>query len=897
MPLKRKQTKLPTGLSIARAALEGASREGLVKQALEALVGGGGADRLGIWLRVASVGSEAAGQMAFHGATLAPQRTMTPGDWCGLPADAPVPWNQLSAGKTVRQRLPASSLPPALASFTRLNALLWVPIYRPGCLLGVVLGGARKTDAVLPQEQMESVAAEISLALVLDREQEKSRNLMMDVKFCGEVLSRLAGGETSGTLSRIVESCTASVAAGGLGAQFAAVARAGPSLGHSHEAADTFDFAWKSGPPEWLDYLESDDLAALGRRALRSGYAAGTEAPSRRTNEKTGDRVLAVPLNARGTTQGLMIVGFGGAETSLAVLERLELRAPCASAALAFRLNNGEGERRVARATEVEPSGIAHRPTEHRLSAEFLTLSESLGDGVVLFDAQNRIRAINSRFAELSGLTLEAVKKFADFEELVAVLSARAAEPEVFATRWRELAASPGSGLREEVHLATPVSRLLERTAHAVTDAGGEQTGRIELYRDVTEQNAVRSRLLHMEKLAALGELVSGVAHELSNPLTSIVGYAQRLLVRQREVKHREEIRRIFAEAERASAILRQMLLTAREMPLERSRISINDVVRRTVELQRFALAAEGIGVELDLDPLGSTVTADAGRLQQVLLNLLGNARQALENRKRDAMIRVTTKHRDGGKRARIEISDNGPGIPKEILSRIFDPFFTTKPAGAGTGLGLAIVRGIVREHGGEVHVSSSQGAGAIFTIDLPTSSQDEARRATSGPTIFDFERGTVPARNFATLRHVGVGTRTVLVVEDEPTVAQLIADVLHDEGFRVDTASNAREARRRAATEEFDLVICDMKMPDFDGAQFYQALERAKNPLRHKFLFVTGDVLAGHTRKFLDESGILYLAKPFRVEELMEKVGQVLDGGADFVEVHGRKQLSRGSL
>ena len=774
MPLKRKRTKLPTGLSIARAALEGASREGLVKQALEALVGGVAADRFGIWLRVASAGSEAGGQMAFHGATLAPQRTMTPGDWCGLPADTPLPWNQLSTGKTVRQRLPASSLPPALASFAQLNALLWVPIYRPGCLLGVVLGGARKTDAVLPQEHMESVAAEISLALALYREQEKCRNLMMDVKFCGEVLSRLGGGETSGTLSRIVESCTASVAAGGLGAQFAAIARAGSSLGHSHEAGNTFDFAWKSGPPEWLDYLESDDLAALGRRALRSGYAAGTEPPSRRTNEKTVDRVLAIPLNMHWITQGLMIAGFGGAETSLAVLERAELRAACASAALAFLQSGEQEEQPAAPATEAGPPGIA-QPTEH----------------------------------------------------------------------------SPSS--------------------------------------------ALRSRLLHMEKLAALGELVSGIAHELSNPLTSILGYAQRLLVRQDEMKHREEIRRIFAEAERASAILRQMLLTARETPLERNLISINDVVRRTVELQRFAMASEGIGLELNLDPVASTVSADAGQLQQVLLNLLGNARQALENRKHDGMIRVRTERLEAGRRARIEISDNGPGIPVDILSRIFDAFFTTKPAGAGTGLGLAIVRGIVREHGGEVHVSSSPGAGAIFTIDMPTSSQNEAQRATSGPAIFDFEKETVPAHNFATLRHVGVGTRTVLVIEDEPTVAQLIADVLHDEGFRVDTVSNGREARRRAATEEFDLVICDMKMPDFDGAQFYQALERAKNPLRHKFLFVTGDVLAGHTRKFLDESGIPYLAKPFRVEELLEKVGQVLDGGADFVELHGRNAAIKG--
>ena len=485
-------------------------------------------------------------------------------------------------------------------------------------------------------------------------------------------------------------------------------------------------------------------------------------------------------------------------------------------------------------------------------------------------------------------------KNLADFDELVAILSPRAADPATFAAAWRELADRPGSGRREELHLAAPVSRTLERAVHVVRDAGGKPTGRIELYRDVTAQNALRSRVLRLEKLAALGELASGVAHELSNPLTSIVGYAQRLLVRHDGLKQREEIRRIFTEAERASSILRRMLLTARETPPERSLISINELVRRTVELQRFALAAQGISIELDLDPLVSAIYGDAGQLQQVLLNLLGNARQALERYKANGRILVRTARIDAEKRARIEISDNGPGIAEEILSRVFDPFFTTKPAGAGTGLGLAIVLGIVREHGGEVHVESSPGNGATFMIDLPASAGNQAGEGTPASTLFDSEKAAPPARNFAAPRHAGVFTRTVLVVEDEPTVAQLIADVLHDEGFRVDTALNGREARRRAAAEEFDLIICDMRMPDFDGAHFYQALERAKSPLRQKFLFVTGDVLAEHTRKFLEQSRIPYVAKPFRVEELTEKVNQVL-GGRDLVETSGRDAASKG--
>ena len=412
-------------------------------------------------------------------------------------------------------------------------------------------------------------------------------------------------------------------------------------------------------------------------------------------------------------------------------------------------------------------------------------------------------------------------------------------------------------------------------------------------------QTAVHGRSAHREKLAALGELVSGVAHELSNPLTSIVGYAQRLLVRHDDLQHREEIRRIFIEAERASAILRQMLLTARETSRDGSRISLNDVVQRTVELQRLVFAAHKIAIELDLDRNAPPVLGDAGQLQQVLTNLLANARQALEHQESGGVIRVRTAATEAPSGVRLEVSDNGPGIPSHLVPRIFDPFFTTKPAGAGTGLGLSIVTAIVREHRGQVRVYNSPGGGATFTIDLPAAdTRREAEIEGSGFSTAELPKRTVRARSSLRARTPAPSRNrvpTVLVVEDEPTVAQLIADVLRDEGFRVDSVLNGRDARRRVAVEEFDLVICDMKMPDFDGAQFYQALVRAKNPLHHRFLFVTGDVLAARTREFLERSRIPYVAKPFRVEELTEKVSQVLGEESGSLEPHEKNAAIKG--
>jgi len=398
--------------------------------------------------------------------------------------------------------------------------------------------------------------------------------------------------------------------------------------------------------------------------------------------------------------------------------------------------------------------------------------------------------------------------------------------------------------------------------------------GRIELYRDLTAQRVFQAQLLQTEKLAALGQMVTGVAHELSNPLTSILGYAQRLLLRNDAGRNFEELRKIFSEAERAGAILRRMLLASRETSPERRPVSLNQLVQRTIELQRFSLAAERIHLEVSLDAGLPNVLGDAGQLQQVLINLIGNSRQAIESQSNGGTIRVRT-HRTEDNRVRLEISDSGPGISESIMARIFDPFFTTKPAGVGTGLGLAIVLSLVREHGGQVHVASPRGSGAVFTVELPVAERRAARGTEAMmtkilPTLVPNEARTVLlARDAAVQR--------VLVVEDEPTVAQLIADVLRDEGFEVETLLDGRDAPEKILRGTFDLIICDMKMPNLDGQSLYDSLAPARKAVQARFLFVTGDVMGAKTQAFLVKNHVPHVAKPFRVEELLEKVHQVL--------------------
>jgi two-component system NtrC family sensor kinase len=443
---------------------------------------------------------------------------------------------------------------------------------------------------------------------------------------------------------------------------------------------------------------------------------------------------------------------------------------------------------------------------------------------------------------------------------------------------------SAEGGVREELYLVRPVPRLLERAARPILDKRGALLGHVEIYRDLTAQRVFQSKLLQTEKLAELGQMVTGIAHELSNPLTSILGYAQRLLLRRDSLGGSHEARQIFQEAERASAILRQLLLSARDSRPERRRIALNQVVSRTLELQRFSSAAENIRVELDLDPVLPFIHGDPGQLQQVLMNLMGNSRHALEGRGKGGTIRLKTR-RIADKRVLLEVSDDGPGIPQAIQARIFDPFFTTKPAGVGTGLGLAIVLGIVREHGGKLHLTSKPGQDTVFSIEFPVAAGVEMPLPTIGDTTTTTSRAhfqALPAPESLETVHDGAtlaawaGTR-VLVLEDEPTVARLIADVLEDEGLRVDVLLDAREALDRAERVTYDLVICDMKMPELDGEHFYMALARANNPLHRHFLFVTGDVLAARTRDFLERYNLPHVAKPFRVEELTAKIRGVL--------------------
>jgi CheY-like chemotaxis protein len=248
-----------------------------------------------------------------------------------------------------------------------------------------------------------------------------------------------------------------------------------------------------------------------------------------------------------------------------------------------------------------------------------------------------------------------------------------------------------------------------------------------------------------------------------------------------------------------------------------------------------------------------------------VALNLLVNAEQALLESRGRGRIELRTR-RVSPDRISVEVSDDGPGIPPDLIARVFDPFFTTKPPGFGTGLGLSIVYGIVQRHDGEVTGENLPGGGARFRVEIPVHPVPAVQTAMASATL------DAPPR---------MDGGRVLVVEDEPTVAQLIADVLKEEGHAVEAVLDSQEGLTQLSRRPFDLVICDLRMPRLDGPAFYDVLVRSGSPLQHSILFITGDILAPRTQEFLEGGRLPYLAKPFLVEELKLAVNRLLEARA----------------
>jgi signal transduction histidine kinase/CheY-like chemotaxis protein len=497
------------------------------------------------------------------------------------------------------------------------------------------------------------------------------------------------------------------------------------------------------------------------------------------------------------------------------------------------------------------------------LGAELRSILDTVPAGVLLLSPAGRIRFTNAKFAQLFGLDYQSLSDIEDYDSLAEILQTRFRDAKAFSYRRRAHLAGATETSCDELEIGVPPRRVLERVSRPVLDLNARAVGWLETYQDITSQRHFQSKLLQTEKMAALGQLVSGIAHELNNPLTAIMGYAQLLLGRGQSSGPLREAEHIYQEAERARRIVKNLLFFARESKPERSQANLNEIVERTLALRSYELKIENISVECNIAPNLPTTQADPYQLQQVFLNLLVNAEQALLHSRGGGRVSIRT-YQPTDQSVAFEVADDGPGVPAEITSRIFEPFFSTKAPGEGTGLGLSIAYGIVKQHGGEVYFENQSSGGARFVVDLPLVSAVEPESA----------KDLSPHEPHA----FKVGASRILVVEDEASVANLISDVLKDEGHYVEFTLDSQEGLARLSRSHFDAILCDLRMPRLDGQAFYDALVQAGSPMKDRILFITGDTLAPRTRDFLEPRGLPHLDKPFLVEELVLAVHGILE-------------------
>jgi signal transduction histidine kinase len=384
-----------------------------------------------------------------------------------------------------------------------------------------------------------------------------------------------------------------------------------------------------------------------------------------------------------------------------------------------------------------------------------------------------------------------------------------------------------------------------------------------QLENTVETLKTTQAQLIQSEKLSGIGEFVAGVAHELNNPLTSVMGFSELLSRADGNAQNKRHLDMIHKSAQRCHKIVQSLLSFARRRAPERKLANLNELVEGAIEFLQYQLRTSNIEVTTQLDPKLPTAMVDPHQLQQVFLNILNNARQAIENHQPKGAIRITTE--TCGHNLRIVFNDDGPGISEQNLSKVFDPFFTTKDVGKGTGLGLSLCYGIIKEHGGNITVRSKPGDGASFIIELPWAIE------TAAPA----PKADLPP---ASLSHdlEGIGKK-VLVIDDEEPILQMISETLSEHGYQVDVARDGEAALRHLDETPYDLTLCDWKMPGLNGQQIFERVRAAHPLLSERMIFFTGDIINEKTQEFLRETKKVCLSKPFSLVEFHDAVVKAL--------------------
>jgi PAS domain S-box-containing protein len=511
--------------------------------------------------------------------------------------------------------------------------------------------------------------------------------------------------------------------------------------------------------------------------------------------------------------------------------------------------------------------------TERKQAEEALRLSEqnfrdSIENsplGIRVFDEDGKTLYINRALLDIWG--------YSSIEELEAVPRKQRYTPQSYHGQMERLKKRK-RGEYAPLSYEVSIVRSDGQVRHLSASRGellwdGEKRFQL-VYQDITEHEKAEEEKRQLEqkaqiasRLASVGEMSAGIAHEINNPLTGVIGYAQ-LLVDREDVP--QDIRRDLAAindgAQRVAGIVSRMLAFSRQTKPERRLVDINGLIESTIALRDYHLRVSNIKVVTKLATALPETVADPGQLQQVFLNLIVNAETEMKLAHDKGKLTITTEKSDNT--IKIYFKDDGPGIKPEIMDRIFDPFFTTREVGGGTGLGLSLSYGIVAEHNGKIYAESKSGKGATFVVELPIVTEVEPLKPPE-PVVEETERA-VKAK--------------ILVVDDEQVVRDLVKRVLVGEGYEVDTVDNADDALKKIESKRYNLILLDIKMPGISGVELYGSIQKIARSLARRVVFITGDVMAADTEKFLSETKATHIAKPFNAEQLRREVKRALTGG-----------------
>jgi|GEM_PF-341537 len=390
------------------------------------------------------------------------------------------------------------------------------------------------------------------------------------------------------------------------------------------------------------------------------------------------------------------------------------------------------------------------------------------------------------------------------------------------------------------------------------------ETGQVcALIDDITEQRVLEKRMAQKERSELLESIVGGIAHEINNKLTPVVGFATLLNEQVKRLKNSEDISQyclvIQNSALESAKIIRQLLQLSRPHNLELGTHDLREIATDAAKFLKFKMGDADVQMTVDFPDFPTLVLADANQIKQVVMNLIINAVDAMDQSKvRNLNLKIVRSE----EQTFFSVTDSGHGISPEHLSRIFDPFFTTKPTDRGTGLGLSVCHSIIQQHCGEITVQTEVNKGTTFTVTLPNSNEEKLGDLDSDPMLVSAS----PPSN-----HEEINRAKVLIVDDDPYMTSLLQEALRIKvKCRVEVATDGHEAIKFLKESLFDLVISDVRMPGLDGFGLYDWINENLPSLRNRFLFITGDAGSADLDQKLSSLGVPVLRKPFNLAEFI---------------------------